>query len=254
MHTALDWADRASSSTLSANLLILFDIDGTILLDDAHAHERAMVQATRSVYQVQLPDDAVERVEPWGKTDLQIVRDVLRLAGVNNDETDRRRSVWIDAAGCAFVAEAAALTASWRVRPGLAEALARLSSLGMRATVVTGNLRVIATVKVGRMGLAESLDIEIGAYADDAEDRVQLAPIARERAGSPGFPWPRARTVVVGDTPRDIAGARADGVRSVVFSSARYPAAALIGADIVITQVRELVATLESWQATETSS
>ncbi len=225
-----------------------------MLLDDGHAHERALVQAMRSVYHVRLPDDAVERVEPWGKTDLRIVRDVLRRAGVDNDETDRRLSVWIDAAGSAFVAEAAALTGSCHVRPGIAEALARLRSLGMRTTVVTGNLRAIATVKVGRMGLGASLDTEIGAYGDDDEDRVQLVPIARERAGSPGFPCPRAHTVVVGDTPRDIAGARADGVRSVLFSSTRYPAAALIGADMVVTQVRELVAKLESWQASQMPS
>jgi phosphoglycolate phosphatase-like HAD superfamily hydrolase len=123
-----------------------------------------------------------------------------------------------------------------------------MTNLGMRLTVTTGNLRTIATEKVARMGLIERLDLDIGAYGDDSEDRTRLVPIARQRAGLPGPPWPRTRTVVVGDTPADVAGARVSGVASVVFSSTRYSATALSSAEAVVTQVEQLVATLESWQ------
>jgi phosphoglycolate phosphatase-like HAD superfamily hydrolase len=54
--------------------------------------------------------------------------------------------------------------------------------------------------------------------------------------------------VVVGDTPADVAGAWVGGVASVVFSSTRYSATALSSAEAVVTQVEQLVATLESWQ------
>jgi phosphoglycolate phosphatase len=233
---------------LSAKLLVLFDIDGTILVDDAYAHSRAMVESMRSVYNVDLPDDAVQRAQPWGKTDLRIARDALRAAGLDDLEISRGTSTWVRAASSAFVAQAAASAGKWRVRSGLAEALDELKRAGMRLTLLTGNLRLIAAIKLERMGLAAHFDLTIGAYGDDDEERTGLVPIARKRAGMARHPWPRTRTVVVGDTPGDITAAHADGVRSAVFSSSRYPRVALDEADAVIADVDELVATLESWQ------
>jgi phosphoglycolate phosphatase len=231
------------------NLLALFDIDGTMLVNDAYAHGRAMVRAMRSVYAVDLPDDAVQRAQPWGKTDLQIARRALRAAGLTDHEINKGASAWVRAAGAAFVSEAGASAAEWRVRPGLAEAVERLKRAGMRLTVLTGNLQAIATVKLEHMGLATQFDLAIGAYGDDDEERTSLVPIARGRAGTMGHPWPRERAAVVGDTPGDIAAARTDRVRSVIFTSSRFPGAALDGADAVIATVDELVATLEAWQA-----
>lgn len=220
-----------------------------MLLEDAGAHGRAIVSALRAVYGVELGDDAVQLIEPWGKTDLRIARDVLHRAGLEDAEIDRGLGAWLDAAGSAFPAEADSLAPRWRIRTGLLAALEQLRSRGMRLTVLTGNLRAIAAVKIARMGLGDHLDLAIGAYADDDEDRTRLVAVARKRAGTPGRAWPRRRTVVVGDTPRDLACARADGVPAVLFCSPRYPAEALGGADAVISEVGELVATLESWQA-----
>src|SRR2546423_14597021 len=76
-------------------LLLLWDIDGTLLRSGgAREHAAALVQALRDVYDVELPDDAVQRVGPWGKTDQRIAREVLAAAGV---ELDGRRE-WIDRA------------------------------------------------------------------------------------------------------------------------------------------------------------
>lgn len=229
-------------------MLVLFDIDGTLLLDDAHAHGAAMLRAMRSVYGVELPDDAIERARPWGKTDPQIARDALRAAGVDEGSIDSGLSSWMQAASAAFVSEADAAATRWRVRPGLADALRELMQAETRLTVLTGNLRAIATAKIEHMGFAEDLDLHIGAYGDDAEDRNRLVPIARERAGTPAEPWPRERTAVIGDTPGDIDAANADSVASAIFSSERYPASALDGARAVISDVQELVETLTGWQ------
>src|SRR5436305_1790061 len=76
-------------------LLLLWDIDGTLLrTGGAREHAAALVQALRDVYGVELPEDAVQRVGPWGKTDQRIAREVLAAAGV---EIDGRRE-WIDRA------------------------------------------------------------------------------------------------------------------------------------------------------------
>ncbi len=235
--------------TVPPKALILFDLDGTMLIDDAYAHGRAMVSAMRSVYGVTLADDAVARSQPWGKTDPQIAREVLRDAGLDDRRIDRGLSAWADAAVAAFRSQLGTSGPKWEVRPGLAPALERLELAGMRLTLLTGNLRPIAAAKVERMGLAARFDLAIGAYGDDEEDRTKLVPLARRRAGSERDPWPRERTAIVGDTPGDVAAARADRAHSVIFASSRYPPSSLLGADAVITDTEALAQTLEAWQA-----
>ena len=77
-----------------------------------------------------------------------------------------------------------------------------------------------------------------GGFGSDAEERERLPPIARERAGG----WPRERTVVIGDTPRDIACARADGLRVVAVATGPYGVEALADADAVVDGARERAA------------
>jgi phosphoglycolate phosphatase-like HAD superfamily hydrolase len=72
-----------------------------------------------------------------------------------------------------------------------------------------------------------------------------LPPIARRRAGAPGPPHPRERTVVIGDTPRDIACARADGLRCVAVAGGPYRAEALSEADAVVADPTSLLAALD---------
>ena len=238
---------------MSPTLLVLFDIDGTLLLDDAYAHGRAMVRSMREVWGVELSDDIVELVEPWGKTDLQIARAALATAGIDDTGFRERRGAWIRAAGRAFEDEVQAGADQWRMRDGLAHALARLAESGMRLSLVTGNLRPIAEAKVRQMGLFLRFDLAIGAYGDDAEDRADLVPLARERAGSPDRPWPRHAAVLVGDAPGDVAAARADGVPAVVFVSPRFTPEALAGATVVVEDTQDLVDTLLHWKAADTS-
>ena len=66
---------------------------------------------------------------------------------------------------------------------------------------------------------------------------------ARSRAGPP--PWPRDHTVVIGDTPRDIACARADGLRVIAVATGPYPVGALAGADAVVADAGALAPVLD---------
>lgn len=234
--------------TVPGPLLVLFDIDGTMLVDDAYSHGRAMIGAMRTVYRVDVPDDAVERARPWGKTDQRIARSALQAAGLADHRIDEGLTDWIETASEAFVLEAATSHEAWLVRPHLLPALKQLTDNGMRLTLLTGNLRRIAEAKVERMGVATQFDLTIGAYGNDAEARKALVSIARRRAGTAAYPWPREWTAVVGDTPDDIAAARDDAVASVVFCSTRYPEHALTGARTVVSNVEQLVETLTAWQ------
>ena len=80
------------------------------------------------------------------------------------------------------------------------------------SSLVTGNFEPIARLKLARAGIGALLrGAARAASAPTPRTARELPPIARARAADP--PWPRERTVVIGDTPRDIACARADGVR-----------------------------------------
>jgi phosphoglycolate phosphatase-like HAD superfamily hydrolase len=230
------------------DLLVLFDLDGTLLIDDAYVHGRAMVRALRVVYEVDLPEDAVERIQPWGKTDPRIAREILLDAGVADEKINDHLGAWMAAAADAFSSEAAESASVWKIRPGLRRALTQLRQAGLRLTLVTGNLRAIAAVKVELMSVAQQLDLSAGGYGDDAEERALLLQVARTRAGSERHPWPCKRTVVIGDTPGDIAAAVSDGVRCVVFESERFPKTQLRGAGAVISNVTDLVRTLTALQ------
>jgi phosphoglycolate phosphatase-like HAD superfamily hydrolase len=96
-------------------------------------------------------------------------------------------------------------------------------------------------MKLRSAGLGEFFPSRQGAFGSDHEDRTMLPAIARRRAGDDnGGPWPRARTVVIGDTPRDIACARADRVRVVAVTTGPYTADELKAADAVAHNADEL--------------
>ncbi|MEU7841695.1 HAD family hydrolase [Micromonospora sp. NPDC049114] len=130
------------------------------------------------------------------------------------------------------------LTAAGRAMPGAARALTALAGCpGVRQTVLTGNTRRSAAAKLRAFGLDRYLDLAIGAYGDEAEERAALLPPARERARRAlGVDCPPARVIIVGDTPRDMAVAREHGVRAVGVACHPADAGGLTaaGADVVL--------------------
>jgi phosphoglycolate phosphatase-like HAD superfamily hydrolase len=101
--------------------------------------------------------------------------------------------------------------------------------------VLTGNIRPLAEAKLTALGLREGLDMCIGAYGDDHEDRAQLVEVARRRAAAVhGRFLPSAfagtSTVVIGDTPLDISAALSAGARAIGVATGSYSAADLASA------------------------
>jgi phosphoglycolate phosphatase-like HAD superfamily hydrolase len=111
-------------------------------------------------------------------------------------------------------------------------------------SLVTGNLAPIARIKLERAGIGHHFARGQGGFGSDHEDRTELPAIARLRAGRRGVPYPREETVVIGDTPLDIACAHADGVRCVAVTTGPFDAAALGAADAVVSSAREISARL----------
>lgn len=219
------------------SVLLLFDIDGTMLLRASAAHIDAIHAAIRDVHGIDIPG---ERVEAAGRTDLAIVRSILELAGLDPACIDERS----DELGAAAVAHYERLVPddlSAHVAPGVPETLEELSTRDDAVlSLLTGNLEPIARAKLNAAGIGRFFAAGQGAFGSDHEERGALPAIARERAGRDGEPYPRERTVVIGDTPHDIACARAGGVRVVAVATGPYPANALREADVVVGHASEL--------------
>jgi phosphoglycolate phosphatase-like HAD superfamily hydrolase len=224
-------------------VLLLFDIDGTLLQNAADAHRDAIHEALRTVHGVK---DLVRRqsIEVAGRTDAEIARGLLTAAGVSAHRIDERADDVRIAAGAAY-ARLCPDDLSSHVTPGMGPLLERLDERGgMLLALVTGNYEAIARMKLRRAGIGGFFPSGQGGFGSDHEQRAELPRIARRRAGD-GEPWPRERTVVIGDTPRDIACARADRVRVIAVATGAYGADELRGADAVARDVRELGVLLE---------
>jgi phosphoglycolate phosphatase-like HAD superfamily hydrolase len=227
-------------------LLLLFDIDGTLVRSRPRTHQLAMEQAAKEVFGLRIEDGAtpVADTEPWGKTDRQILREVLARAGLPGPTADSLAG-W-ERAACE---EYAALELDGEASDELdatADTLERLRAAGHSLALVTGNLEPIARRKLALRGLGDYFPPGQGGFGSDAELRPELVPIARARAGSNGRPHPSDDTVLIGDTPLDVAAAAADSVRCVAITGKRFSAEALLeaGAAVAVDHIPEVEAAL----------
>jgi phosphoglycolate phosphatase len=222
-------------------VLLLFDIDGTLLLAATREHREAVLAAIREVWH--LADPGAVHVETAGRTDTEIARQILLRSGVDADDIDDGMHEFRAAAAVAY-ARMVPPDLSEHIAPGVTEVLPALARRdGTLLSLATGDLEPIARLKLRVAGLGHFFQPGQGAFGSDAEDRAELPMIARTRAGARdgGGPWPRRRTVLIGDTPLDIACARADGVRCIAVTTGPYSAQDLRDADHVVADLRELL-------------
>jgi phosphoglycolate phosphatase-like HAD superfamily hydrolase len=224
-------------------VLLLFDIDGTLLQKAAEAHRDAIHEALRTVHGVK--DPVRQRgIEVAGCTDAEIARTLLTAAGISAQRIDERADD-VRMAACSAYARLCPDDLSAHVTPGMSQLLERLAERADTVlALLTGNYEAIARLKLRRAGIGRFFPSGQGGFGSDHEQRTELPRIARRRAGD-GEPWPRERTVVIGDTPRDIACARADRVRIVAVATGPYGPDELRGADAVARDARELADLLD---------
>lgn len=204
--------------------LVLFDIDGTLLLT-AGAGRRAIVAALH-----QEVDDprAFDGIRFDGKTDPQIVAEILEAAGqVEPRESDRVRRLCHRYLGL-LAEELERPTTRTTLMPGVVPLLDRLEA---RPEVVlgllTGNLAEGAALKLQSAGIDPSR-FRVGAYGSDSGHRPALPGIAARRAEPLFGRLPRgAEVVIIGDTPADIHCGEAISARAVAVATGSYSLADL---------------------------
>jgi phosphoglycolate phosphatase len=221
--------------------LVLFDIDGTLVLTGG-AGIRAMNRACEELVG---HGAALANIPVAGRTDRIILTDVVTQAGHSLDDglLDQLRDRYIanlreeiERPGHLQAFESLGARGGLKaVMPGVR---ALLDTLERRADVflglLTGNFEAGARIKLEHFGLWRYF--RCGAFGDDSADRNDLVPFAVQRARECGMPeLGPEQTLVVGDTPHDIACARAVGAVPVAVATGGFTANQLRqhGADIV---------------------
>jgi phosphoglycolate phosphatase len=210
--------------------LILFDIDGTLVLTGG-AGMRAMNRACEDLVG---HDSALDGVAVAGRTDWIILHDVLQRHGMTLDtdtlEELRRRYVTHLAEEMQHPG-----TGIKNTMPGIRELLDALQRRDDTALgLLTGNFLEGARIKLEYFDLWKYF--ACGAFGGDAADRNALVPVALRRARECGLPaFTSADVFVVGDTPHDIACAHAGGATPVGVATGSYTVEQLrdCGAQIV---------------------
>jgi phosphoglycolate phosphatase-like HAD superfamily hydrolase len=218
---------RFATVRLVDEVLVLWDVDHTLVDVDGLGREAYDLAFLRRYGR------PVTHQPPMaGRTDRAIAHDVLRLNGAPTGQ-EHLEALRV-AAETAFDELAHLLPVRGRALPG---ALAALTSLAGVQSVLTGNLRRIAEVKLGPFGLVEHLDLDAGAYGWSHAVRANLVDIARAAAA---HRYERSfegrRTVLVGDTPLDVEAALLTGAGVVAVATGRYTAGELsaAGAHVVL--------------------
>lgn len=227
--------------------LLLWDIDGTLLIGASQEHARVMFAVLQEVHGTHDPARGEpitlrRAAERSGMTDGQIGREILLENGVDPAQIDARFGRVVRRASEDY----APGDLRSHVNPGVAAVLAEMAERGdVVQSLVTGNFERIARTKLRAAGLDAWFDADLGGgFGSDHEQRQHLPAIARERAGAArradGSPWPRERTIIIGDTPRDIDCARHDGVHVIAIATGPHPPERLAEADAVASDVGEL--------------
>ena len=158
-----------------------------------------------------------------GKTDPQIVRELMRHAGVSDADIDARLDQVLDRYLELLRDELASVDHGQHIFPGVRELLDALEARGdVVLGLLTGNIHDGARAKLAAAGIDPDRFV-VGAFGSDHHDRPELPEIARRRAERAlGHPVAGHELVVVGDTPADVACGVSIGARAIGVATGRY--------------------------------
>ncbi|MBF0565720.1 MAG: haloacid dehalogenase-like hydrolase [Nitrospirae bacterium] len=222
---------------INSSALILFDIDGT-LIDAGGAGRRSLDYAFYDLFGIR---DALKDIRMAGMTDLRILKDGLKLHGLNGGVTviDELRSRYL------YHLQREIGNPNARVKPGVVELLRRMLPM-YPVGLLTGNLNRGAAIKLSALGLSDYF--AGGAYGDDNEDRELLLPIAVTRFyEKTGVRAAYKDCVIIGDTPKDVDAAKAHGACALAVATGGYSYGELAraGADAVFENLGDTDTVLE---------
>ena len=226
--------------------VLLFDVDGT-LVHAGGAGRRSLERAMRAEFGE--VDGALRELRLDGMTDRLIVRELVVALGRSFEEElcDRVLGAYVE------VLREEIHGPGYQVLPGVASLLEALSGGGAVLGLCTGNVPEGARIKLARGGLDRFFEWgpdAIAGFADDGEARERVVRAALERASRRlGRSLDPGDLLVIGDTPRDVAAARAHGVPALGVATGRYRAEELraAGAQAVRDTLEGAAGALLAW-------
>jgi phosphoglycolate phosphatase len=189
----------------------LFDIDGTLLQAHGGVHTDAFSSSVQAVLGHPLPIDSVP---VHGSTDTGILRDAFRHAGIPEEVWQPRLEEILQGMRDTVLERRERMSVT--VLPGVLAMLGYLKSKGKRLGVATGNLEQIGWLKIEIAGLRDWFSF--GGFSDRHALRSDMIANALAAGGLAGH----STVCVVGDTPSDIAAARANSLPTIAVATGVY--------------------------------
>ena len=225
--------------------IVLWDIDGT-LVQAGEVGRDIFTEAFQAVLGRDPDQAAAKALVMAGRTDPEIALDFLAAHEIAEGAT--HLPAFNEALVTALAAKAALIRERGRALPGARETLAALGGTdGVVQSLLTGNVQPNALLKLASFELDGYLDFDVGGFGSDHHHRPSLVEVARTKAERRyGTAFDGTATVLVGDTPLDVAAGRAGGARVVAVATGPYGADELIstGADAVLEDLRDTGAAL----------
>jgi phosphoglycolate phosphatase-like HAD superfamily hydrolase len=213
--------------------LVLFDIDKT-LIDRSECHHQAFIHAFKKVYGI---DTSVEVINYHGKTDPQIMHEVLLAEGLNENDICPYKNDFLDCLSKYFVANVK--YDKIKVMDGAVALLKALENEKVLLGLLTGNIETIAYAKLNHVGLGHYF--KLGGFGSDSYYRPNLVLKAIQRAENDfGFVNNKNNIFVAGDTPLDVAAGLKAGILTIGVASGEYSKDELInsGAHFVLDNLK----------------
>jgi phosphoglycolate phosphatase-like HAD superfamily hydrolase len=208
--------------------LVLFDIDGT-LVDCGAASGRGFSRAFHEAFGVPCPIFPPEDVA--GLTDGAILSEVVRRLGIQVEDFERRRALAFEVYARNLVTELTLQPA--RELPGAGQAVEAVRRMpGVATGLLTGSTQATARIKLESAGIDFGW-FAFGAYSEDSDHREALPHAARTRF-SDVYGLEPSRTILIGDTPRDVKAALAAGCAFIGVTTGHYDRASLVEAGAAV--------------------
>jgi len=224
-----------------APLLVLCDIDGTLLRRAGSAHRDALVAAVGEVVGVATRND---NIPLHGMLDPDILMQMMANAEVERGRAVKALPAIYHAAERYYASMPADLRG--KTCPGVRPLLRRLRRQGAIIGLVTGNLTRIGWKKLERADLDQFFSF--GAFGEMARSRTDLVSMAMRHAQVWGWPNGASRGVLIGDTPNDVEAGRANGLDTIAvatglssFEELRASGASVVASDLTAPSVGRLL-------------
>ena len=201
--------------------LVLFDVDGTMVLSGGAGH-RALKKAIQETFG---QADSMDSIRPDGKTDPAIIKEALSRLGKEDCYTEETAkslfSLYVP-----FLRDELEQSKNFQVLPGTRELVSSLNrNPEILLGLATGNIEKGARLKLEKAGLNSFFSF--GGFGDDAENRTELICAAIGRGRNASSTNQLDATIVIGDTPRDIVHGKEAGAKTIATASGSYSLEAL---------------------------